>query len=599
MQVKSMIEPMNANLPHKTGLRRQRVLFLIGAFSVSCLPALLLLSKVMSSPMNVYIGRNQDSGQFMWYLGWFWYATLHHLNPLLTSNLNYPHGVNLMWNTSIVTEAILFGPLVYLVNSVFAFNMLIAVNLVLFGVLGAFILKKLGVRNWIAILSGALLECAPAMVNQLVDGHVNLTTAPVCLLLAVYLSLHVIKARPRNNLLFGALTGLAIAMEFYSSLEVLTTTVIALAVFSALSLLLNFRNFLQQVKSIPIGFYFGTTITTIVLVLPGLLEYFLGPYQTHITGSLVPYDHWVTNLFHLFIPTQAQFIHAKSTDIVTSLTNVNLAEVNGYLGIPMLVTVIWAGTTMWSNKYIRALTLTMICIVLLSMGPYLHILNITTSVRLPWFYIGQLPIIRDILPSRLMVYADIACVITVSLALEQALQGGNRMKRGVTVMTVLLALVGTWLPTTDFPSQTVPPSVAAVERGGSLYPLLKHQPTTVITNNYWTFGYNLQFLADDRYTIPVNNVYAFPYTSYSEFGHLRTRAPSQFLFASAYASRSYKLALQDVESYIQARSPQRFLYIKTSTSMLPKTLSQALTELCGKPIQNFGDEVWVVPTRYG
>ncbi|QSO46074.1 hypothetical protein [Alicyclobacillus mengziensis] len=588
-QTEPIKEPFTSRRP------LQNAVFLLSTLLIACLPALLLFSKVIASPTNVYIGRNQDSGQFMWYLGWFWHAIFHGLNPFVTTNLNYPHGVNLIWNTSIVTEAILFGPLVYLVNPVLAFNALVAFDLISLGVLGTLILKKLGVRSWVAVFSGALFECSPAIINQLVDGHVNLTSAPVFLLLALYLGLHVVMQRPRKILLLAILTGLSLAMEFYSSSEVFTTTVITFVVFLILALLLNFRNFVTLTRNVPLRFYLGTALTAITLILPGLFVYFFGPYRTHIAGPLVPYDHWVTNLFHLFIPTQAQLLHSKSTEYVDSLTNVNLTEINGYLGIPMLISVIWAGTRMWSNKYIQVLTLSMVFIVLLSMGPHLHILGITTSLRLPWFYIGKLPIIGDILPSRLMIYADIACVISVALSLEHSLQEGSRVKRGAAVMMVLLALILTWLPNANFPRQTVPPSVSAVEREGALYPLLKGHPTTIITANYWTFGFNMQFLAEDNYTIPVNNVYAFPYTSYAEFGRLQRYAPNQFLFSSTYYSLSDRLALRDVEKYIQARSPQRFLYIGTTTSAIPKPLYQALTDLCGKPVQTSHDVVWLVP----
>ncbi|HVD03080.1 MAG TPA: hypothetical protein VNF75_02960, partial [Candidatus Dormibacteraeota bacterium] len=43
------------------------------------------------------IGGSADAAQHVWFLAWLPFALTHHLNPLLTSYLDHPLQVNLMW----------------------------------------------------------------------------------------------------------------------------------------------------------------------------------------------------------------------------------------------------------------------------------------------------------------------------------------------------------------------------------------------------------------------------------------------------------------------------------------------------------------------
>jgi len=48
------------------------------------------------------VGTTGDPSLSIWALQWMPFALSHHLNPLFTSFLHYPTGVNLMWNSSIL-----------------------------------------------------------------------------------------------------------------------------------------------------------------------------------------------------------------------------------------------------------------------------------------------------------------------------------------------------------------------------------------------------------------------------------------------------------------------------------------------------------------
>ena len=589
-----------------TGLTRP-LLFFAAALGGCLVPVVVVFHHVMLSPGSTYIGKNQDSGQFMWYLGWFWHAVVHGLNPFLTTAMNAPYGVNLMRNTSIPAEAALFGWLMYLTNAVVTFNVVAAFAMVGIGTLTALILRRLGVRSSVAILCGALLECAPPIINQLVDGHINLTSAPMFLLLALYLAVIAVQAESKPDaptpaawyrLLLGVLVGFALAMEFYSSSEAFATTVLMAVLFFVLSLLFNAKPTLSAVRRVFSTPYIAGGFVLVILALPGLAVFFSGADWPAVTGPLMPSDRFVTDVAQLFTPTRAQFLHTSLTDRITSRTKLNLAEADGYLGIALILCSLWASVRLWANRSARALVWFMFCAIVLSLGPRLHILGVTTDIVLPWAVVSHLPMMDNAFPSRLMIYVDLASVLLVGLAFETFIRSGRVVWRTMSSLVVLLITILAWLPNPQFPTQTVPPSVTAVEPGGSLYPLLNGHVTTVLTKGYWTFGEDMQFLAEEHYTVPVNNVYAFPYTHYAMFGTLARKAPNGLLFTAGYTSAHKRSTEQALVRYIKTRHPQRFLYVSNvGGATMPSVLYDALTALCGAPVMGSGDMVWTVPNR--
>src|SRR5215472_10968010 len=61
-------------------------------------------------PFTTGIGVRGDPSQFLWFLTWFPFATGHRLNPFFTDFIDYPSGVNLLWNTSVPLVAYVLSP---------------------------------------------------------------------------------------------------------------------------------------------------------------------------------------------------------------------------------------------------------------------------------------------------------------------------------------------------------------------------------------------------------------------------------------------------------------------------------------------------------
>ena len=70
-------------------------------------------------------GGDGDPAIFMWFLRWVPFALEHGHDLLVTHHLNYPDGVNLMWNTSLPLPGLLLAPVTEAWGPVLSFNLLL------------------------------------------------------------------------------------------------------------------------------------------------------------------------------------------------------------------------------------------------------------------------------------------------------------------------------------------------------------------------------------------------------------------------------------------------------------------------------------------
>ena len=89
----------SAPVPSAPVPSRRREAF--GALLVYLLLTYLFTSATWQDATNHWIGRCCDPEQSIWFLAWTPAALQLGQNPLLTDQLNAPHGANLMWNGGI------------------------------------------------------------------------------------------------------------------------------------------------------------------------------------------------------------------------------------------------------------------------------------------------------------------------------------------------------------------------------------------------------------------------------------------------------------------------------------------------------------------
>jgi len=536
-----------------------------------------LFYPVTRHPFSRFIGVPGDAQQFMWYLGWFWHAVFHGMNPFTSTYINYPHGINLMTNTSIIAESVLFGPFAYVFGVTFVFNTMNMLNLLVIGVISFLIFDELGMRKWIAMFAGLLAILLPFTTAQLA-GHTHIVfTSPIFIL--IYLMIRAIRYGVRRPIGLGVIMGLVIGFEFYTSTEVFATSVLVLAIMLAAWWMLDQSRLYTLAASIPPVVYMVTALSASIILLPGLWMLFFGPYRPLINPTHDP-NVFVNDFLNFILPTPMYALHSGVTTNVTSHFSGNSSEDNGYLGLPMLILLVWSVQRMWHRKEIRVIFITFLAIMVLSMGPHLHILGYTTKILLPWIIVEHLPLIQNALPSRIMFYGDILAVVLIIFALDDLVSSQTKMWSQWASLGSLLLISSTWFPVTPFFNTNNPPYQSAISSNGILYATLRGHPTMILTD---AFGNVMQSLAAGHYAFPVANVYGFSYDSSAD-GSYRPYSIDPVI---------EPLNQQAVDTYIrgmiQNTHVQRILYVDSNNTQIPTKLYNALTIACGNPTAKSGN----------
>ena len=471
--------------------------FLLG-FALYLVLALAVLGRSLVQPGSTFPGYSGDAEQYMWYLGWFWHAVSTGQNPFITHLLNYPRGMNLMWNTSILAESVLLGPLAAVAGTTAAYDVWFLLNLLFAGVLGQAIWARLGMRQWLAILGGFLTAILPYITTQALS-HISLITTGLVLGLALVL-LKLVQDRPRRPWLLGMLAGVLLAVQFYTLLEVLLSAVLTLALTTLVAWFVARQELCRLVRRIPLSFVAAALLVAGVLALPGLYEMLLGPYR--VFRSVQPPNTYVVDLVNLVLPTHAFLVRLPGPDPATWFTG-NFAEDNGYLGIPALMLLNWSIRRLWHRPLVRVLSIVAGIVTLLALGHSLHLVGFTTPIPLPWAALGVLPFIKDLLPTRFMLYTDLAVVAISLLAIEDHLRHGGvaAARRPYWLFGLMIA---TWLPVLPYPNSALPQASVDMAPTVSIARSLRGQPTYVLTA---AFPEAMQMLQSADYNFPVANVY--------------------------------------------------------------------------------------------
>ncbi|MDQ4145346.1 MAG: hypothetical protein M3198_16715 [Actinomycetota bacterium] len=446
--------PTESN-PAKGGLRIARRLSLRGILAHRRLVALLIFGgltvlffhKAWVSPGDHWIGEPGDPPLFMWYLRWFPYAIAHGQNPLFTTHMNYPDGVNLMWNTSMPLAGLMLSPLTMTVGPLFTYNVLMTLALALSAWCAYLAIRHFVESDLGAIVGGLLYGFSPYMVAH-ARAHPNLPMAFIPPLLLIVLDEILVRQR-RSDVAMGIVLGVLAASQVLLTEELLASQAIVFALGVVLLVALNPREVAGRVRYAARALSLALAVFVLLVAWP-LGFQFLGPQRvTH--GSLWSSEIFVSDLLSFVVPTELQQLSgAWSSDITRRFTDsCCVAEWNSYVGLPLIVLLVVAATTLWSKKLVRFVSLLAVAVAILSMGPHLHIGGKVTTIPLPLSVISELPVIGNLLAGRLMLYVYLLAGIILAAFIEHARR--SSVSPALVGITLLVALAPLF-PKVPFPS---------------------------------------------------------------------------------------------------------------------------------------------------
>jgi hypothetical protein len=198
-----------------------------------------LFAPAWSSPTTTTMaGGNGDPAIFIWFLRWTPFALEHGHDLLVAHHLNYPDGVNLMWNTSLVLPGLVLAPLTTRFGPVLTFNVVLVLAYGLSAWCAYLAIRRFVPGHLAPAVGGLVYGFSPAIFIQLHHPHMSLAFLVPLMLLA----LHEILVRQRRPpWLAGAALGLLAGCQLLTGEELLAMAGILGFVLFLLLLLGNLR----------------------------------------------------------------------------------------------------------------------------------------------------------------------------------------------------------------------------------------------------------------------------------------------------------------------------------------------------------------------
>jgi hypothetical protein len=370
-----------------------------------------VFARSWASPASTSIGPGSSDGAlFMWFLRWTPHALEQGLNPLFTTHINVPDGVNVMWNTSLLLPGLLLAPITTAFGPVLTFNLLLVLGPALSAWCAALAFRRY-VRSPIAALAGGLVYgFSPYMLAQS-RGHLHLTLVFLVPLLLLVLDEILVRQRWRP-LAAGAVLGLLAACQIFIGEEVLSFTAIIGLALLLLLLLLFPRQVPGRVGYALLAFTAAAVVFAALTAWP-LAFQLTGPQ--HVSGDLHLGENAPTDLYGLVVPNRVQAIAPDAAVQVSSRFPGNVAEINGYLGIPLVLIIVFTAVRWWRTRVVRVAALLLLVPLVLSMGTRLHVGGHRTGIPLPWAAIDSVPLLESAGPNRFMLLATLFAGLLLAL----------------------------------------------------------------------------------------------------------------------------------------------------------------------------------------
>jgi hypothetical protein len=362
-------------------------------------------------------GVSHDIDLFAWFLRYEATALSHgRLPDLVTTALNAPQGVNLMWNTSFLLPGVVFAPLTLAIGPQATLTVLLALGFAGSAATMFWVLRRWGASLAAAALGGAVFGFSPALRIAAV-GHYHLQFAVLLpLIIDALLRLVTGRGRPVRT---GAWLGLLTAAQLFIAEEMVALTVVAGVVIVVVLAASRPRAVPGLVRGTVTGLAAAAGVLLVTAGYP-LWVQFHGPLAEQ--GSPWKLGHFRNRPGDFVNGPSGVLLHSQATVAYLSQHAVRMVEYFAYLGWPMLVVLLLAAVCFWRDLRVRALAVTFVVLQLFSLGSRtvvvggLHI----PATAMPWHYLQGLPLLSQSLPNRFSLLADGAAAVILAFSLDLA-----------------------------------------------------------------------------------------------------------------------------------------------------------------------------------
>ncbi|HEX2155893.1 MAG TPA: hypothetical protein VHS79_02740 [Actinomycetes bacterium] len=419
-------------------------LFLLGFLGL----AMWMFAPAWSSPTTRTLeGGDGDPAIFMWFLRWVPFALEHGHDLLVTHYLNYPDGVNLMWNTSLPLPGLLLAPVTEAWGPVLSFNLLLVLAYGLSAWCAYLAIRRFARGHLAAAVGGLIYGFSPAMRVQSHHLHMSLAFLVPLMLLA----LHEILVRQRRSpWLVGTGLGLMAGAQLLIGEELLAMTALLGFAMFLLVVLTNLRRLRERWAYAAKAFSVALVMAAAIIVWP-LSVQFGGPQRVYGDIQKTNYSN---DLQGFILPGWPQALTWEGAgELAAGFAGGNSA----YLGLPLLLVLVVLGVRWRASPVVRAGLVLMAVAAMLSLGPTLLVGGEDTGIPLPWAFFEDLPLLPSLIPARLAQLTALFAGLLVALFLQAVWTGGG-WRRPAAIVVAVAVLLPLWPSGTIASAEVATPS---------------------------------------------------------------------------------------------------------------------------------------------
>jgi hypothetical protein len=481
------------------GRRRSDPLALLSYLAL----AVLVLLQLWRDPNGRVLASNDDDhGVFLFMLAHGERVVFHGAAPFFEDRLNYPDGVNMMANTSVLALSLPVSPVTHFLGAGVSVVLLLTLGLAGTAAAWYWLFSRHLVRSRLAAWIGGLwCGFAPSMVSH-ANGHVNF----VCQFVVPFIVWQVLRLRePGRVVRSGVTLALLVVLQVFINEETLLFTALTLGVFVVAWALMERAQARAAARRFVAGLGVAAGVALVLLAYP-LGYQFFAPGSYH--GQPFPPEQYVTDL--LAVGAYARQSLAGNGTVARWLS-VSATEDNTFFGLPLLVLLVVALLLLRRSAAARATAIAGLVLLVVSMGPRLRVAGHDTSIPLPFGLISHVPVIDLVSVTRFAMVSATVVGILLALAADKAGALPHRRKVAFWVgLTVALVPV-TPKPLPIVGADPLPPFIAQgmwrpyVTAGRSLVPVPLPDVTTGRTAMRWAALSGLEFPVPRGYFMgPVN-----------------------------------------------------------------------------------------------
>jgi len=359
-----------------------------------------------------------DPAQEVWFLGFVQNAVFHGHNPFFTTLLNYPHGVNLMANTSILLPGLLMAPVTALWGPVASFNVLLVVGFAC-SATAAYLVFGRWIRWLPAAYAGGLLYGFSAFAVGQGRGHLFLVFAPFPPLLVMALDEILVRQRSSATR-WGIGLGLLCAAQLLISTEVLADSVVLAVIGIALVAWVCRDRVRAHIGYAARALSLAAVVFLTVCAYP-LYMLFFGPERT--TGR----QHGAADLSSLSADVGSQitvtslqhFGNFSAKAVGDALVASNLTENGAYLGIIFVFVLVLIAVRHRRRPIVQFSVALALVAIVLSWGPRLTVDGYRTSIPLPMALLWKFPLLNSSVPIRFSLFVMLFAGLLLAVGLDE------------------------------------------------------------------------------------------------------------------------------------------------------------------------------------